>query len=193
MRSIPPVDLRWTSLRGPADSFATATDAGWRLRLTPDSLTGTGTPAFLGVRQQHRDLDVRVRLQAPLLPGEEAGLVVRQSERDHVRLAVVGTTDGGRQARVIHRRAGVESVLGERALHGEPVDLGLRVRGLDYELLVGGAALATADGATLDSVATGGFLGLWLGVYGTTNGGPAGTVVETGPFEYCPVETGPTP
>ncbi len=182
-----PADPRWTSLRGPASAFATSTGTGWRLRLTADSLTGAGTPAFLGVRQQHRDLDVRATLRAPLRPGEEAGLVVRQSEQDHVRLAVLGTPDGGRVARAIHRRAGVESVLGEVALGDGPLELGLRIRGFDYGLTVGTALLATADGRTLDSVATGGFLGLWLGAYGTTHGGPTGTVVEVGPFEYCPV------
>lgn len=184
---IPPADLRWTSLRGPASAFATPSGTGWRLRLTPESLLDPVTPAFLGVRQQHRDLDVRVPLRASLRPGEETGLVVRQSEQDHVRLAVVGEPDGTRVVRAIHRRAGVESVLGEAAA-GDLIELGLRIRGQDYGLLVDGTGLASVDGRTLDSVATGGFLGLWLGVYGTTNGGPSGTVVEVGPFEYCPVE-----
>ncbi|MCB0910174.1 MAG: family 43 glycosylhydrolase [Propionibacteriaceae bacterium] len=184
---IPPSDARWTTLRGPAADFASPTEDGWLLRLTPETLAEPGTPALLGVRQQHRDLDVRVGLRAPLRPGEEAGLVVRQSEQDHVRLAVVGTPDGT-VVRAIHRRAGVEAVLGEVAASGDTFELGLRVRGVDYALLVDGELLAVADGRTLDSVATGGFLGLWLGTYGTTNGGPTGTTVEVGPFEYCPID-----
>lgn len=183
---VPPADRRWTSLRGPASAFAAASGAGWRLQLTTDSLTEPGTPAFLGVRQQHRDLDVRTTLRTPLRPGEETGLVIRQSEQDHVRLAVLGTPDGGRIVRAIHRRAGVESVLGEASADGEVVELGLRIRGFDYGLMLRSTVLATADGRTLDSVATGGFLGLWLGVYGTTHGGPAGTVVDVGEFEYRP-------
>lgn len=185
---IPPSDPRWTSLRGPASTFATATDTGWLLLLTADSLTDPGTPAFLGVRQQHRDLDLRALLRVPLRPGEEAGLVVRQSEQDHVRLAVIGEEDGTRTVRAIHRKAGVESVLAETAAEGESLELGLRARGDDYQLLLGAVPVATADARTLDSAATGGFLGLWLGVYGTTNGGPPGTVVEVASFEYCPVE-----
>ncbi|MFZ0530727.1 MAG: family 43 glycosylhydrolase, partial [Propionicimonas sp.] len=85
--AIPPGSARWTSLRGPADGFAQADEAGWTLRLGPESLTATGTPAFLAVRQQHRFVDVTVTLRATLLAGEETGLAIRQSEQDHVRLA----------------------------------------------------------------------------------------------------------
>ncbi|MGC3994145.1 MAG: family 43 glycosylhydrolase [Propionicimonas sp.] len=185
---IRPGDPRWTSLRGPA-GFATPVGDGWRLDLIPESLVGTGTPAFLGVRQQHEDVDVRVAVTVALQPGEEAGLVVRQSEADHVRLALV-VEDGVLVARAVHRRAGVESVLGEvrpDVTAGAAVELGLDIGGQDYGLVVDGVRVATADGRTLDSVATGGFLGLWLGVYGTTNGGPAGTAMEVGPFQYIPV------
>ncbi|PZQ36655.1 MAG: glycoside hydrolase family 43 protein, partial [Phenylobacterium zucineum] len=66
------------------------------------------------------------------------------------------------------------------------VELGLQVRGPDYGLSVDSTPIVVADGRTLDSVSTGGFLGLWLGVYGTTNGGPVGTEVAVESFEYCP-------
>ncbi|MFT4109861.1 hypothetical protein, partial [Propionicimonas sp.] len=181
-------DPRWTTLRGPG-GFATPAGDGWRVELTRESLTGTGTPAFLGVRQQHENVDVRVAVRAVLRPGEEAGLVVRQSEADHVRLALT-SRDAGVVARAVHRRAGAESVLGELrpgAAPGAAVDLGLVVRGQDYTLTVDGRTVATADGRMLDSIATGGFLGLWLGVYGTTNGGPTGTAIQVGPFRYIPV------
>jgi alpha-N-arabinofuranosidase len=82
-------------------------------------------------------------------------------------------------------------VLGEAEpglLAGAPVALGLRVRGQDYALTitVGDTALvvATADGRTLDSVATGGFIGLWFGVYATSNGAASSTTVDLERFEY---------
>jgi alpha-N-arabinofuranosidase len=46
--------------------------------------------------------------------------------------------------------------------------------------------VATADGRDLDSVATGGFLGLWLGIYGTSAGAASSTVVEVDSVEYRP-------
>lgn len=71
--------------------------------------------------------------------------------------------------------------------------LAVGARGQGYAVLAGtpGGELATvavADGRTLDSVATGGFLGLWIGVYATSNGRPTTTTaVEVGSFEYLPV------
>ena len=46
--------------------------------------------------------------------------------------------------------------------------------------------MTTLDGRLLDSVATGGFLGLWLGVYATSNGRPTTSTVEVERFEYLP-------
>jgi len=46
--------------------------------------------------------------------------------------------------------------------------------------------VAVADGRTLDTVATGGFLGLWFGVYGTSNGALTSTVLNMHRFEYTP-------
>ncbi|MFI6425558.1 glycoside hydrolase family 43 protein [Promicromonospora sp. NPDC050880] len=194
---VPPGDLRWTGLRGPAD-FATPDGEGWRLRLRPETLADAGTPAFLGVRQQHRDVTVRAVLRFdPASPDEQAGLVVRQSEKDHVVLVVTGTSeDGGRRVRAVHRQDGVATVLGERALPDgtdgpEPVTLVLQVRGQDYGLLAASgddppALLAVADGRTLDSVSAGGFLGLWLGVVATSNGAPSSSVATVERFEYEP-------
>lgn len=187
-----PDDLRWTSLRGPAADFASPRGDGFSVRLTPDSLADPRTPAFLGLRQQHRRLDFLVTLRAPLAPGEEAGLAVRQSERDHVRLAVLTAPGGAVVVRAIHRRAGVEEVLGEVGLGvavGAPLHLAVRVRDEDYTLTVStGEApdtyVATADGRQLDSVATGGFLGLWLGVYGSSAGAASSTVLEVDRVEY---------
>ncbi len=186
-----PSDLRWTSLRRPASEFAVAHGDGWRLRVRPETLADAATPAFLGVRQQHRDVDVLAVLSASLRPGEEMGIVVRQSEDDHVRLATSTGTDGQVLLRVVHRRAGVEQVLGEARPEipaGAPVQLGLRVRQQDYAftVVVGDTeqVIATADGRTLDSVATGGFIGLWFGVYATSNGAATNTEVDVERFEY---------
>ncbi|WP_277949595.1 hypothetical protein [Cellulomonas sp. WB94] len=72
-----------------------------------------------------------------------------------------------------------------------PVTLTVSARGQDYALLAGAAGddpatVAVVDGRTLDSVATGGFLGLWIGVYGTSNGRPTTTVARVETFEYLP-------
>lgn len=189
-----PDDLRWTSLRAPADAFASPRADGWELRLRPTTLSEPGTPAFLGVRQQHADVDVRVLVRAALGAGEDVGLAVRQSEADHVRLFVTGPEGArGRRVVAVQRRGGVESTLGELPLGAEgPVALVVRARGQDYALLAGEGEgepvlVATVDGRALDSVATGGFLGLWIGVYATSNGRPTTTTAHVERFEYLRV------
>ena len=94
----------------------------------------------------------------------------------------------------MHRRAGSDILLGELALAAsDEVRLGVRVRGVGYALSVRvgdrDVVVATADGRTLDSVATGGFLGLWLGVYATSNGVPTATVIGVRDATYRPIET----
>ncbi|WNB86887.1 hypothetical protein [Cellulomonas sp. ATA003] len=107
--------------------------------------------------------------------------------------ADAGATSG-RRVVAVHRQGGVDRVLGETtvsAAKSEPLALTVSVRGQDYALLVqepGGAptTVAVADGRTLDTVTTGGFLGLWFGVYGTSNGRPTSTVAHVERFEYVP-------
>lgn len=191
-----PDDPRWTSLRRPAAEFSSARGDGWDLRMRPSTLVDPVTPAFLGVRQQHQDVDVRATVRAALAAGEDVGLTVRQSENDHVRVFVTGA-DGERERRVVavHRQGGVETTLGELSLAGgaeERVTLTVSARGQDYSLLAGAAddeptTVAVVDGRTLDSVATGGFLGLWIGVYATSNGRPTATIAHVEAFEYMPV------
>lgn len=164
--------------------------------MRPSALDSPFTPAFLGIRQQHRDVDVRLTFRAALAAGEHVGLVVRQSEDDHVRVFLGGVDGGGRRRILaVHRRGGAEEALGELTVPGapeDPVTLTLRARGQDYAFLAGAGeeeslAVAVVDGRTLDSVATGGFLGLWTGVYATSNGRPTTTVVQVESLEYVPV------
>ena len=187
-----PDDLRWTSLRRPATDFATPRGEGWDLTMRPTTLADPLTPAFLGLRQQHVDVDVRAVLDAPAVLGEEVGLAVRQSEDDHVRLFVTGSTRG-RSAVAVHRHKGVETTLGSVPIGSTgAVTLTVQARGPEYALLVGVGSeelvqVATADARTLDSVATGGFLGLWIGVYATSNGRPTSTVVHVERVSYDPL------
>lgn len=189
-----PDDLRWTAVRALPADVATPAGTGWELPLRPATLADLDVPAFLGLRLEHPAADLAVVLGADLAEGEEAGLAVRQSERDHVRLAVSRAAGSGRCARVVHVRDGVEHVLGGVPLDGPPdadVLLVLRARGPELHLLVAVAGgeperVATADARALDSVATGGFLGLWAGVHASSNGRPTRSVARVRSVTYLP-------
>ncbi|WP_194420180.1 glycoside hydrolase family 43 protein [Microbacterium abyssi] len=181
-------DPRWTSLRVlPAEIATAEADGTWLLPVRTASPADAETVAFLGIRQQHADVDTTARLDvSTLADGETAGLIVRQSERDHAAVQVTKTGDG-LLLRAMHRRDDWEAVLAERALaDAASVPLAVRARGYAYDLIGDGAVIATVDARELDAAATGGFLGTWFGVFATAHGrGPRGSV-RIGAFRYEP-------
>lgn len=180
-----PGDPRWTTVRGFASAFAEPVGEGWQLRATRDGLADAGAPALLGIRQQHRELDLEVRVDA-VADGVQAGLVIRQSEDDHVALLL--ERDGERAlVRAVQRSRGEQTELGVVELEAVGLGsatLGIAARGSDYRLLVDGKALATVDARMLDTAWRGGFLGVWLGIVAV--GAPDG-VARFGPLSYRPV------
>ncbi|MBW8764216.1 MAG: family 43 glycosylhydrolase [Microbacterium sp.] len=193
--TIAPDDGRWTSVRALPGEVADAVDGEWLLPIRPEGPTDPQPFAFLGVRQQHPDLDFTLRMSGRLAPGEETGLLIRQSERDHVRLAVLGggEADAARITATLVR-AGGSAEQGTITLTGplaEGVELTCRARGQDYELLAGVEGsqplrVATVDGTSLDSFSSGGFLGLWLGAYATSVAAETDSVVRVARVEYHP-------
>ncbi|MGO2745433.1 family 43 glycosylhydrolase [Microbacterium sp.] len=192
--AIPPSDSRWTALRALPGEIAVGGDT-WTLPVRAESLTDAGTVAFLGVRQQHADVDAMAEIDvSALAEGETAGLVVRQSERDLATVQVTRTDDGLR-VQAVHRRGDSDSVCAERTVRAAAsMHLGVRARGYEYELVADGEVLATVDGRELDASSTGGFLGIWIGVFATSNGRAPEGSVRILDFSYQPSEEmAPTP
>lgn len=192
---IAPSDLRWTSVRALPGEVAEAVGGEWLLPLRPEAPVDPEQMAFLGVRQQHVDVDVVLKVSGRLVDGEEGGLLIRQSERDHLRLAVHGggAADAVRVT-VSMARAGTSVELGAMLVAGaleDGVALSLRVRGQHYEMLAGATGsrttpVAPGDGRSLDSFSAGGFLGLWIGAYATSHGAETNSLLRVESFEYRP-------
>lgn len=221
-----PDPLDWTTVRGPLD-FVTELDEGWRLAMRPTTVRDRGRPAFMGVRQRHKNAQARAQIDVALERGEEVGVIVRQSEEDHVRCAVVRDEENGRlEFVIVHREKGTDRVLAradieegagrkdgsasaalkDNATSGalkdnassaapSPIDsfnFEISARGQDYRVSVaanaGDGISADFDGRSLDSVSTGGFLGLWFGAYATSNGRVTSTQVDLTKFTYAALD-----
>ena len=179
---VPSDDLRWTAVRALPTEVATPAGAGWDLPLRAATLDSLEVPAFLGVRLQHTHAELVARVTVDLAAGEEVGVVVRQSEKDHARLAVTRGPDGV-VARAVHRQRDEDREVGSTPVVEGPLTFTVRARGVDIDLLVASddaepVVVGTVAATDLDTVATGGFLGLWLGVYGTSNGADTTTVAH---------------
>ncbi|MFE6996995.1 glycoside hydrolase family 43 protein [Microbacterium sp. NPDC057659] len=186
---VPPGDPRWTALRALPAEIARPDEEAWRMTVRATTLQDAAAPAFLGIRQQHPDVDVRCALDlSGLKTGERAGLVVRQSEHDHAVLEVDRRADGD-VLRLVRRRAGIALDGPELPLdEGRSVELGLRVRGYEYLFEHEGRTVGAVDGRELDAAATGGFLGIWLGVHASGDGDGPGGEVRVTRFSYEPAE-----
>lgn len=189
-------DPRWTSLRVLPEEIATAEpDGTWHLAVRSESLVDAGTVAFIGVRQQHADVHVTGDLDiSALAEGETAGLVLRQSERDHAAVQIARRHDG-LVLRAVHRRDDKEIMLAEQALaSAEFASVTIRARGYSYELVSDETVIATVDGREMDAASTGGFLGLWFGVFATSHGQSPHGSIRIRSFQYEPtVDSAPVP
>ena len=190
--AIAPHDPRWTALRALPAEVAEADGGSWRMPVRAATLQDPTVPAFLGVRQQHADVDVRCVIDVRgLAEGESSGIVLRQSERDHVALVVTRARDGLRLSSERCRDGESERRELGALSEADEVELGLRGRGYDYTWEHGGVERVAADGRRLDASSTGGFLGLWIGVYATSDGAEPGGEVRVTRFAYAPALADP--
>ncbi|RFU38731.1 glycoside hydrolase family 43 protein [Actinomadura logoneensis] len=186
----PELDPSWVMLRTPRERWWSLTDrpGRLRLRLRPDGLDGAGNPSFVGRRQQHREFAAFTALDFAGGDGEEAGLALMQNGDFHVVLAV---TDRG--LRLAKRERGVTTVLAEAPARPGGVGLGFEAHGRWYQ-----ASYARRpgewtplgdpiDGDLLTSQVAGGFTGVLVGLYATSNGRPGTNHADFAWFEYAPL------
>ena len=104
---------------------------------------------------------------------EAAGLALRQNDEFSLQLLVSRAADGSRTARAITRRDGADRVDGALPVGDGPVELAVEGRDLAYRLLANGHEVAVLDGRMLSTDVAGGFTGVMLGPYATSNGRPS--------------------
>ena len=165
----PTLDTVWRYIRGPADVHL---DRGrLAVPLAPATIGEVSSAAFVCRPQDSWTFDARTTLDVDLSqPFEAAGICLRQNDDFSLQLLVIRAEDGSRVARAITRSHGVDDVLAERTVPDGSVELAVEGRDLDYRMLVGGELLGVLDGRVLSTDVAGGFTGVMLGPYATSNG-----------------------
>ena len=186
----------WSSLRGPVDDLVSpgAEDGGLTIRLSPEPLTSTGTPAFIARRQQHLRLRVGTRIRfSATTPTQEAGLTVFQNHHQHATLGLTVDDSGTPQVVLTAREAGAAKRLAAVTVADSEVVLAVECDETGYTFRVDDGTwttLGSIERSFFSTERAGGFVGVHLGLYGTgaTESGAGEAHVDW--FEYVPGRVG---
>jgi alpha-N-arabinofuranosidase len=175
--------LVWNSLRGPVDDRVRPTaGGGFEIDLSPEPLSSTGVPAFIGRRQQHVRCRAWARIGfAATRPEEEAGLVVFQNSDHHATLA--RTLD---EVVLTIREAGTSTRVAAAPATANEMVLAVESDETSYTFRVDDANLASIERSFFSTERAGGFVGVYVGLYATSNGHASNGRMHVHSFEYEP-------
>jgi alpha-N-arabinofuranosidase len=187
----PALGPEWYSLRGPLGDRVRPSAGGLAIDLGTEPLSSTGVPAFIARRQQHVRCHARTRISFMAAhPAEEAGLAVFQNQDHYATLALTVDENGSPQVALTVRDAGTDTRLAYA-----PVDAGEALVAVEadedgYTFRLFGdhqwTNLATIERSFFSTERAGGFVGVYLGLYGTSNGRPSQGGARVHWFEYEP-------
>jgi xylan 1,4-beta-xylosidase len=189
--------LHWNYLRNPHSEQYSLKDHPGFLRLKGSALTlndKLDSPAFVGRRQEHLSCRVATKLSfTPANENEEAGLVIRADEKNHLEIAV---TFFQGQRTVVYRRVRRKKVFQEMrfpAPGAGDVTLIVDATPLEYKFsfALGKGSTQAAGSCRPKELSTekiGGFTGTYVALYATGNGKPCEAPADFDWFEYTPIE-----
>ena len=90
-----------------------------------------------------------------------------------------------RQVTLVRRVGGHDELLAKTTVGEGAVQLGVEARGQEHQALVAGLPLgAPFDGRVLSTPVAGGFTGVHIGLYATSNGAPSASWADFSDFTY---------
>ncbi|QJR15251.1 glycoside hydrolase family 43 protein [Usitatibacter palustris] len=192
----PKLGVKWAHLRGPATGLWSLTERPGYLRLkgSKDTLEDVATPAFVARRQEHFRVRAATRLEyTPAAPSHAAGLVLRQTESDHYVLRVTGAPEA--RVELVTRVKNVTTILASQPLPAGAVTLEVEAFPDRYEFRYTAGSgskqpIGQAPTQPLSSEKTGGFTGVFIGMYATGAAGEVANPADFAWFDYEPLEIG---
>jgi alpha-N-arabinofuranosidase len=185
----------WNFYRNPSVGAWSLTERpGWlTLHGQTCTLNDTGSPAFVGRRQQHFNGEISVLMEfMPKEDGEEAGLTVFMNENYHYEIARV--QHHGKSLILFRRRVGsLWKVEAEVEYHEPTVILGIKANEVNFTFTFTSSsreeiAMGHGESSLLATEVAGGFTGLFFGLYATGNGKVSTTPAHFDYFNYVPGE-----
>jgi xylan 1,4-beta-xylosidase len=185
--------LYWMMLRTPrTDWYSLSKPVGsLTLDVRPEELSGNSNPAFIARRQQHITGSASALMEfKPGAENEFAGIAAFQGEKNHYMLGK--TLAKGKQ--VVQLKTADGTVLAETPLSkkasknplylkidfdGGQYAFSYATKAGDWKLLQG-----NVDGKYLSTRVAGGFVGVTLGMYATSQGKPSAGKATFGWFDY---------
>jgi len=183
----------WNYRRSPARDFATLEAGALRLELQPATLRERSQYSFVGIRQRHFEFEASTSMKLTVdNKAAEAGMALVQNDRS----ALLLTFGGDGSLRLKHHRdadteqlaiASIDSDEVHLKVTGHYLDLGFHYSadGEEWQTLKAGV-----DGSLLSPSRIGGFnyTGVYVGLYGSVNGGKDRGHARFEYFEYAPRE-----
>lgn len=162
-----------------ASQYSLEARKGWlRLYTGKEMMAGNGAPSYVGARQKGYCFQVSTGMEfAPETLQEEAGLVLYQNRKNHLRFTVSESENGRRLVKVTARIKEIDTVLAQKELDGTGlVELRLKGRDQQGELYIreaGKSLEKIGEAVSLIPYTTeeaGGFVGCTMGMYASANG-----------------------
>lgn len=186
--------VQWEYVRNPYEENYSLTERKGFLRLkgTAVTMSNVDSPTFAAQRQSDFSARMSTKLSFnPKQEGEEAGLVLRGNDANHIEIGVT-LRDGKRQVflRKVLKRKEAEPVSYIDAGKGDLI-LTVKATPTSYEFFYRTAAgkdksLGTAPTRVLSTEEVGGFTGVYAGPYATGNGKASTSPADFDWFEYVP-------
>ena len=148
-------------------------------------------PSLVARRQQHINFEAIMKMEfTPANESESAGLVLFQNNDFHFRLVCMVGDGETAVIKLIKRQAGIETVLGTQPVSSGTLYLKASATGQAYNFYVSTEPEAwqaigeNVYGRILSTPVASGFIGAYVGMYGSSNGRSSTNVSDFDWFEY---------
>lgn len=183
--------FQWNLIRTPSANLyhINQKKGNLRLFLKPETITEKANPAFIGRRQQHKNFEAITLMEFNPKNKETAGLLVYQNPQYHFKLECL-LKDGKKIIRLTKVKASNSEILAEQEVNAKKLYLKVSATGQDYafhytpEEGEWNLLMDKVDGSILNRTIAGGFTGVYLAMYASSNGQKTSNYADFNWFDY---------